>query len=56
MSKNEIIQKYQAAKTIAELESIKGEIWNDYKRLLSYDQKMVYEVFKNKVIELECMN
>ncbi len=52
MTKITIIQKYQAAKTIEELENIKGEVWSGYKKLFSYEQKEVHKVFINKVDKL----
>ncbi len=53
MTKNQIIQTYQQAQTIKELEDLQEKVRAVYNKLLSYEQRQVYKFYINRMMELK---
>ena len=49
MNKNQIIQVYQQARTIKELEEARNENSKHYGEFLSWDLTQIKEVYKNRM-------
>ena len=53
MTKNQIIQAYQQAQTIKELEEAREQTRIIFNKLLSYEQTQIKDEFKKRMLKLE---